>query len=70
MNKVVKVATLVVKNLTASVGDTRDVGLIPWSGRSSGVGNGYPFWYSCLENPMNRGAWWATVRGAAESRHD
>ena len=46
-----------VKNLIANAGDARDVGLIPGLGRSPGEGNGYPLQYSCLENPMNRGAW-------------
>ena len=45
-----------------------DPGLIPGSGRSSGEGNGNPLQYSCLENPMNREAWWATVHGVAKSR--
>ena len=40
-----------------------DVGLIPGSGRSPGEGNSYPFQYSCLESPMDRGAWWAIVHG-------
>ena len=44
-----------------------DLGLIPGSGRSPGEGNGYPLQCSCLENPMDRGAWWATVHGVAES---
>ena len=44
-----------------------DLGSIPGSGRSSGEGNGAPLQYSCLENPMDRGAWWATVHGVAES---
>ena len=44
-----------------------DPSLIPGSGRSSGEGNGNPFQYSCLENPMDRGAWWATVHGVAKS---
>ena len=44
-----------------------DLGLISGLGRSSGGGNGYPLQYSCLENPMDRGAWWATVHGVAES---
>ena len=44
-----------------------DVGLVPGSERSSGEGNGHPFQYSCLEDPVNRGAWWATVHGVAES---
>ena len=44
-----------------------DVGLIPGSGRSPGEGNGNPLQYSCLENPMDRGVWWATVHGASNS---
>ena len=43
------------------------VGSIPGSGRCPGDGNGNPFQYSCLENPMGRGAWWATVHGVAKS---
>ena len=50
----------------ASVGDVRDVGSIPGSGRSSGGGRGNPLQYSCRENPMDRGAWWAMVRGVTE----
>ena len=50
----------VVKNLPANVGD---MGSIPGLGRSPGEGNGNPLQYSCLGNPMDRGAWWATVRG-------
>ena len=46
----------------------RDLGSIPGSGRSSGEGNGNPLQYSCLENPMDGGSWWATVHGAAKSR--
>ena len=53
----------VVKNLPANAGNE---GLIPGSGRSSGEGNGNPFQYSCLENPMDRGAWWATVHGVTK----
>ena len=45
-----------------------DLGSIPRSGRSSGEGNGNPLQYSCLENPMDREAWWAIVRGIAKSR--
>ena len=45
-----------------------DLGLIPGSGRSPGGGHGNPLQYSCLENPMDRGAWLATVHGVAESR--
>ena len=48
----------VIKNPFAKAGDTRDEGLIPGSGRSPGVGNVNPLQYSCLGNPMNRGAWW------------
>ena len=57
-----------VKNLPANVGDIRDSGLIPGLGRSPGAGNGNPLQYSCLENPMDRGAWWATVHGVAKSQ--
>ena len=46
--------------------NARDLGSIPGSGRSSGEGNGNPLWYSCLENPMDRGGWWATVHGVAK----
>ena len=56
----------VVKNPPANAGDTRDMGLIPESGRSPGEGNGNPFQYSCLGNPKDRGAWWTTVHGVAE----
>ena len=56
-----------VKNLPANAGDLRDVGSIPGSGRSPGEGNGNPLQYSCLGNPRDRGAWWATVFGVAES---
>ena len=51
----------VVMNLHASAGDTGDMGSIPGSGRSSEGGNGNPLQYSCLEKPMDRGAWWATA---------
>ena len=47
-----------IKNPPASAGDA---GLVPGSGRASGEGNGNPLPYSCLGNPMDRGAWWATV---------
>ena len=59
---------IVVKNLPASAGDARDVGSIPGSRRSPGGGNGTPLQYSCLENFMDRGAWWATVHGVAKSQ--
>ena len=55
----------VVKNPPASTGDISDMGSIPGLGRSPGEGNGTPLQYSCLENPMDRGAWWATVHGVA-----
>ena len=50
-----------VKNSPASAGDARDVGSIPGSGRSPGGKNGNPLQYSCLEIPLGRGAWWATM---------
>ena len=56
-----------VKNPPANAGDIRDESLIPGSGRSLGGGPGNPLPYSCLENPMNRGAWQATVHGVAQS---
>ena len=59
---------VVVKNLPANARDVRDVWVISASGRSPGVGNGSPFQYSCLENSMDRGAWQATVHGAAKSQ--
>ena len=52
-----------VKNPPASAGDARDAGSIPGLGRSPGGGHGNPLQYSCLGNPMDRGAWWATVHG-------
>ena len=55
---------LVVKNLPANAGDTSS---IPGSGRSTGEGNGNPLQCSCLENPMDRGAWWATIHGVTKS---
>ena len=48
--------------------DAGDLGLIPGLGRSPGEGNGNPLQYSCLENPMDGGAWWATVHGVTKSR--
>ena len=58
----------VVKNPPINARDSRDVGLIPGSGRSPGEGSGSPFYYPCLENPMDRGAGWATEsRGHKES---
>ena len=55
------------KNLPAKAGDARDAGSIPGSGKSPGEGNGNPLQYSCLGNPMDRGAWRATVHGVAKS---
>ena len=55
-----------VKNLSANSGDARDAGSIPGSGGSPGEGNGNAFQYSGLENPMDRGAWLATVHGVAK----
>ena len=58
----------VVKNLPANSGDMRDGGSVPGSGRYHGGGHGNPLQYSCLENPMDRGAWWAMVHGVAKSQ--
>ena len=58
---------LVVKNLPANIGDARDVGSIPGLGRSPGRGHGNPLQYSCLENSMDRGAWWTIVHRVTES---
>ena len=55
------------KESACNAGDSGNVGLIPGSVRSPGEGNGYPFQYSCLKNPMDRGAWRATVQSVAES---
>ena len=52
----------------ASACNAGDLGSIPGLGRSPGEGNGNPLQYSCLENCMDRGAWWATVQGVAKSR--
>ena len=57
----------VVKNPPADAGDAGDAGSI-FQGRSAGVGNGNPLQYSCLENSMDRGAWWATVHGVTKNR--
>ena len=58
---------LVIKNLSTNAGDVRYAGLIPGSGRSPGGGHSNPLQYSCLENPGDRGAWWATVHGVPKS---
>ena len=57
----------VVENPPASAVEAGDVGSVPGRGRSPGEGNGNPLQHSCLENPMDGGAWWATVRGVANS---
>ena len=59
---------LVVKNLPANAGDVRDVGLIPGWGRSPGRRHGHPLQYSCLENPVDRRAWEATVHRVVKSQ--
>ena len=59
---------LVGKNTSASAGDIRDTGLAPGWGRSSGGGHSNPFQYSCLENPMDREAWGATVHKVTKRR--
>ena len=56
-----------VKNPPANAGGIRDAGLIPGSGRSPGEGHGTPLQYSCLEDPMDRGAWRATVHEVAKT---
>ena len=56
------------KEPPANAGDIRDSGSIPGSGGSPGGGHGNPFQYSCLENPMSRGAWWATVHEVSKSQ--
>ena len=63
-------AALVVKNLPAYAGDVRDVWWIPGSRRSPGGGNGNPLQYFCLENPMDKGSWRATVIGVPRVGHN
>ena len=57
-----------VENPAANVEDAGDTGSVPGLGRSPGGGNDNPLQYSCLENSMDRGAWWAIVHGVAKSR--
>ena len=57
---------LLVNNSSARARDLRDAGSIPGLGRSSGGGYGNPLQYFCLENPMDRGAWWAIINGVAK----
>ena len=59
---------LVVKNPPAKAGDMRGAGSIPGLEKSPGEGNGNPLQYSCLENSMDRGAWWTTAHGFPKSR--
>ena len=59
---------LVVKNLPANAGDIRDMGSIPGLGRSPGGRHGNPLQYSCLENPMDRGVWQATVHRVTKNQ--
>ena len=59
---------LVVENLPTNAGDAKDTGSILGSGRYDGGGHENPFQYSCLENCTDRGAWWATIPGAAKSQ--
>ena len=59
--------SIVVKNPPANAGDTKDAGSISGLGKSPGGGNGNPLQYSCLENPMDKGAWQATVHGVLKS---
>ena len=63
-------AVLVVKNSPTNAGDIRNMGLIPGLGRCPGGGHGNPLQYSCLENPMDRGAWQATFHRIAKSQKD
>ena len=57
-----------VKNLPANSGDSGDEGSVPELGRSPGEGKGNPFQYSCLENSLDSGAWWAIVHGVTKSQ--
>ena len=59
---------LVVKNPPANAGDLRDASSVPGLGRSPGGGHGNPLQYSCLENLVKRGAWWATVHGVTQNQ--
>ena len=67
LNSDIKVV-LVVKSRPVDAGRLRDAGSIPRSRRSPGGGHGNPLQYSCLENPMDKEAWWATVHGVAKSQ--
>ena len=56
-----------IKSVSGNAGDSKDVDLIPGSGKSPRVGNGNPLQYSCLENSMDRGTWWATMGSQRET---
>ena len=58
----------VLKDAPVNAGNIRDLGSIPVVARSPGTGNGNPLQHSCLENPKDRGAWWATVHGVTDSK--
>ena len=60
--------SLVIKKLPANTGDIKDISLTPGSGRSPGGRHGNSLHYSCQENPMDRGAWWASVLGVKKSQ--
>ena len=68
MKKWASLVASVVKNPPAKAGDAGDASSIPGWGRSPEEGNGNPLQYSCLENPIDRGAWWAKVHGVAKSQ--
>ena len=68
LTKIIEVGFPGGSEVKASACNAGDLGLIPGLGRSLGEGNGNPLQYSCLENPMGRGAWWATDQGVAKSR--
>ena len=70
MKQLISWVVLAVKNLPANAGDIRDTGLIPGLGRSPVEENGNPLQYSCLGNPMDRGAWQATVTRSQRVAHD
>ena len=61
---------MLIAEVKASACNLGDLGSIPRSGRCPGEGNGNPLQYSCLENPMDGGAWWATIHGSQRVRHD
>ena len=70
VNKRTSQVALVVKNPPANAGDVRDTGSVPGSGRYPGGGHGNPLQYSCLENSMDRGAWWLPSMGSQRVGHD